>query len=261
MYMNKLALTRDPESRSRPHPFTPIPTPKPTLPGEQWTISFSPNGVPDDYGLLGTIFSQDHASSYLEIQSALDRSPDSLIICIDRLFACKNFDGLPTTDLNIKTITLDKSWFTNGTLTLSSPLLISHAAKKGYTLLRRPDLYPSITPGLSDIADAARSEADLSVLYLITAAFELREHYAAGASYDFLRQARDRYNSNPFPSIHGPMSRHHIFHGEPMTPASSCETRDDLRFPDPSTPWPQIIRLLAHFPHLARLTRTLPDPF
>jgi len=261
MYTNKLALTRDPESRSRPHPFTTIPTPKTTLPGEHWTLSFSTSGVPDDDGLLGTIFSHDYASSYLEIQSALDRSPDSLIICIDRLFACKNIDGLPTTDLNIKTITLDKSWFTNGTLTLSSPLLISHAAKKGYTLLRRPDLYPSITPGLSDIADAARSEADLSALYLITAAFELREHYAAGASYDFLRQARDRYNSNPFPSIHGPMSRHHIFHGEPITPASSYETRDDLRFPDPSTPWPQISRLLAHFPHLARLSRTLPGPF
>jgi hypothetical protein len=44
--------------------------------------------------------------------------------------------------------------------------------------------------------------------------------------------------------------------------ASSCEScRRNHRFHSPSNPWPQISHLLAYFPHLARLTRTLPGPF
>ena len=147
---------------------------------------------------------------------------------------------------------------------LSSPSLHSHAASRGYTLLRRPDIYPSIAPGLSDIAEAARSDADLSVLYLITAAHELRElRNQPNACYEFLHFARDYFNSNPFPTIHGRMPRHHIFHGEPMpTPASWCKTcGGNDRFHDPSNPWLQLSPLLTYFPHLARLTRILPDPF
>jgi hypothetical protein len=59
------------------------------------------------------------------------------------------------------------------------------------------------------------------------------------------------------------MSRYHIFHGEPMPlPASSCTTCGyNHRFRDPSNPWQHISHLLHHFPHLARLTADLPDPF
>ena len=264
MYMNKLALSRDPDRGKRPCPFLPVPTSTPSLPGEHWTLSFSTSTVPDDNGFFGTIFLHDKVSTYLTIQSAQRCSTDSLITCIDRLYAYNHVpDSLTHIDLNIKTITLDQSWFSNDSVSLSSPSLLAHAASRGYTLLQRPDIYPSIAPGLPDIADAARSDDDLSVLYLITTAYELRELRAPWASYDFLVAARYSHNSNPFPTIHGPKSRHHIFHGEPMPIlASSCMTcGKNHRFRAPSNPWPQISHLLAYFPHLARLAQPAPAPF
>jgi hypothetical protein len=213
------------------------------------------SSVPDDNGDFGTIFLHDHASTYLVIQSAKACSPDALILSINRLFTHTHRPDNPSnTDLDIKTITLDQSWFANGTISLTSPTLLTHAATRGYTLKLRPDHDPTIAPVLFDIADAARCEGDLTVLHLITAAFGIREDYSPGASYDTLREARNRYNSYPFPTI---------FHGEPMPePASSCKVCGcNHRFRDPSNPWQHISHLLSYFPHLVRLTTSLPDPF
>ena len=109
MYMNKLSLPRDPDRRTRPHPFTPTTT-TPSLPGEHWTLSISISKVPDDNGDFGTIFLRDHASSYLVIQSAKACSPEALILSINRLFTHTHRPDNPSnTDLKIRTITLDQS--------------------------------------------------------------------------------------------------------------------------------------------------------
>jgi hypothetical protein len=263
MYMNKLSVSRISNRRTRPHPFTPI-TKTPPVPGEHWTASISMSGVPDDNGDLGTIFLHDHASTYLVIQSTTAISPDALILSINRLFTHTHRPDCPSnTDLDIKSITLDQSWFATGTVSLTSPALLAHAETRGYTLKRRPDHDPAIAPVLFDIADAARCEGDLTVLHHITAAFGIREDYSPGASYDTLREARNRYNSNPFPTVNGTMSRYEIFHGDPMpTLASSCKKCGcNHRFRDPSNPWQHISNLLPYFPHLARLTSRLPGPF